>query len=861
MAGLRRSSWHEKPGIGIGVNPALPYGVLGVWLCNEGVNSTSGGGGGEIGLYNLYRRSFGLGSGSRSAGYGIAGKMVSHLGTDARANLFEAVDAVGWLPTQEITICLGYEKRDATLRNAGVFGSSSTVNTHRMGVLLPFTDGKVYWDFGGLTEDATRESVAGLTTSGYHAWAFTSGPRGMEIWQDGILRSSNTANPTRVESGDAYQIGFSAASSSDLANYYWLFMHRNQLPVNLLRKILLDPYNILCAPQVPRIRISPRITSPSLTPGTGALALTGIAPNSLSEGLIQPEGGSLALSGLVPIVIINISPDGITSAEALGTPNLVSLTIYPIGIESSEGFGTGVRIGDITVPSIASLEAFGTVLLVAGDIAPIGIESEEFVSDFEIIDTPGATGTITLTTGISSEEAFGTTELTELAIISPTGIPSGFDMDLHTVGVGVATISPFGIASEEQFTAGGTTIYQLQNPEPPAAGTVTAKKLCSPIELIRAERYFTTAPNPAFILPDVYGDFRLGGLRGPVPAVLVTQESPWVFVAAAHPVKEITNVYVDDVERVAGFAASPVVALGGGPQVATITFAALPSGEVSWRGQGRMDDDGEVIRNPISQLERVLLDRAGYHSEDFDATAFAEARARAASMVWETAWVFADDRQVQDWITEILFNVMGYWRVSGAAQLQVTLDPGGTFPESDLVGSIVAARHCIDGDDGVEFVADRTKLVNKLVAYYQYGWSAGAATDRAVDLEDVVSINAYEEIRKSVVLRGLRHIDLLTMWSEILFERQSFRTRVEGAMIKFAVRGSLFVHVTVGDLFAFSWPYGPTRELGHGYVNEILRVVEISHDVTRGGMTSVTAADTGAYVASGGSRVLVPLGI
>ena len=66
---------------------------------------------------------------------------------------------------------------------------------------------------------------------------------------------------------------------------------------------------------------------------------------------------------------------------------------------------------------------------------------------------------------------------------------------------------------------------------------------------------------------------------------------------------------------------TPAVALtGSGDQVAAITFTEQPAGAVSWRGRGRMDDEGVLITNPIEQLQRLLQDRAGYHAEDFDAT-------------------------------------------------------------------------------------------------------------------------------------------------------------------------------------------------------------------------------------------------
>ena len=52
---------------------------------------------------------------------------------------------------------------------------------------------------------------------------------------------------------------------------------------------------------------------------------------------------------------------------------------------------------------------------------------------------------------------------------------------------------------------------------------------------------------------------------------------------------------------------------------------------------------------------------------------------------------------------------------------------------------------------------------------------------------------------------------------------------------------------------------GPTREFGNPYVNEILRIVQIEQDFTRGGKTQVIAIDTGAYINRFGVRVLEPV--
>jgi hypothetical protein len=250
-----RKSWFNKPPAGVQMRRNLPEGASGLWLFNE-VNGPNSGN--RLHLINLARNTE---TAFTSAGgnfglfaYGSRGLMMFHDATPDRTPLLMPADAAVLVPTQGITICLGIEKRDATNRTAGSFdmdnGDGGVPSNQFCGAFIPWSDGTVYWDFGGSTEDATRESAAGLDTQGYHTWAFTTGPRGMEIWQDGVLRSSNSANPTRVQGGlKRFNLGSHSNLGSDFVDYYFFFMHREQLPIDLIRDILLNPYGTLAEPR------------------------------------------------------------------------------------------------------------------------------------------------------------------------------------------------------------------------------------------------------------------------------------------------------------------------------------------------------------------------------------------------------------------------------------------------------------------------------------------------------------------------------------------------------------------------------------------------------------------------------------
>lgn len=351
------------------------------------------------------------------------------------------------------------------------------------------------------------------------------------------------------------------------------------------------------------------------------------------------------------------------------------------------------------------------------------------------------------------------------------------------------------------------------------------------------------------VLPIVYGDFGVGGLRGPIPAVLIDPVKIY-YAAAAHPVESIDEVYIGDVLQTTGYEVFPNAKTSGFDcPIAFIRFDERPTEPVSWRGRGKFDDDGLIV-NPIVQLEDLLTEYAGFTPAEFELASLAWAKADTAG--YETAWVVNDRRTVQDWVTEMLFNVMGFWRVNRLGQLDLHVDTGASPRESDVIADIVAARDCIDGDDGVEFVADRRNLVNAMSIYYRAQWAdEDSGPDKASELDedqrDAASVFAYGEVQKSAVLRGLRRQADVVAWAAILFKRQSFLTRVEGAQVHFVVKGGRLAHGAVGDIVGFTWPYGPVREDSNLYVNEMLRIVAIAHEQVRDGASEVTAVDLGAY--------------
>lgn len=142
--------------------------------------------------------------------------------------------------TTQTTVGLGFEKSDSTNRDSVSFQMNSAASTFKSHT--PWLDGVVYWDFG-----AGRISKAGLSDTLYHTWIFTTGPRGMELWRDGILEQSDAGQtPTRTLSTNSFfSIG---GPNSDLAKFYWAFIHRRQWPRSEIQRISRDPWRTLVVP-------------------------------------------------------------------------------------------------------------------------------------------------------------------------------------------------------------------------------------------------------------------------------------------------------------------------------------------------------------------------------------------------------------------------------------------------------------------------------------------------------------------------------------------------------------------------------------------------------------------------------------
>lgn len=143
-------------------------------------------------------------------------------------------------PTGPASIIVHYRKLDTTNRLAVIFAMNGNGVSDYLHAFTNAT-GDLTWDYGGATVGTSRLQVSSLTF-GDDVWAFTTGARGMEIWQNGILRASNGGNPTRVNSANYWGLFAGIIWASDFAESGCCLLYNRQLEIEAIRALTLDPW-------------------------------------------------------------------------------------------------------------------------------------------------------------------------------------------------------------------------------------------------------------------------------------------------------------------------------------------------------------------------------------------------------------------------------------------------------------------------------------------------------------------------------------------------------------------------------------------------------------------------------------------
>jgi len=218
-------------------------------------------------------------SAQRTRGGGIAPGIV---GGNAHIRHWGGMSGIGWSTSasgQYVTGCnendIGLagttvyclqRHTDTTLTTASLFGTfDGATLTRRCGAHAPFSDGTVYFDYGGASggQRLTWTGLGGKDVNRLNRWCYVAAPRGLEIWHQGILRNSNSTAASRATAADDKFVidsgNTSSAAAGDIQEIYLFLVWNRGLSQGEVRRIDANPWQVFATSDIQR----------SFVPGAG----------------------------------------------------------------------------------------------------------------------------------------------------------------------------------------------------------------------------------------------------------------------------------------------------------------------------------------------------------------------------------------------------------------------------------------------------------------------------------------------------------------------------------------------------------------------------------------------------------------
>lgn len=161
------------------------------------------------------------------------------------------------------TVCIIRRKVDSTLRASVLFGVEGTglPNTERCGTHCPYSDGNIYWDYGGVGANNRLSIFNPGWSTNVERLIFHAGPRGSAVWRDGVKLGSQavalTRSPTTQTSNFTGMTlnggnGMAVNGSGDLQEINYAMFIANQWSDEQCRWWFAEPYAAFYTPMMGR---------------------------------------------------------------------------------------------------------------------------------------------------------------------------------------------------------------------------------------------------------------------------------------------------------------------------------------------------------------------------------------------------------------------------------------------------------------------------------------------------------------------------------------------------------------------------------------------------------------------------------
>lgn len=165
-------------------------------------------------------------------------------GTAASLYLAESIVEVDRVvgTTQGFTLLIAHKH---TSGNQGaIIGVDTATAAQQLFVLLPWSDSTVGWVYGSSAAGSVSIPLSSLTL-GDDLWMFTAGNRGVEMWQNGILRAATTTGvPTRNTGATLFKMPAWTAGNDFFGDTALIMTWRRELPQAALKVLSENPWQV-----------------------------------------------------------------------------------------------------------------------------------------------------------------------------------------------------------------------------------------------------------------------------------------------------------------------------------------------------------------------------------------------------------------------------------------------------------------------------------------------------------------------------------------------------------------------------------------------------------------------------------------
>lgn len=342
----------------------LAQGLLSLWLFNEGgaVPRDAVTGGSSVKSANPEWKAL-------SDGLGI------HFA--ATADYYDIGTATQVCSTTKHTTAVIRRKTDTTFRGSALFGLNlAAPGTKAYGAHVPWSDGTVYWDFGGKA-GANRLTWVWTSTTAIERFVFVAGTLGSSIWLNGVRKANQTTAITRASATEVVSINRGTEApipGGDLQEVFQCITLNHEWTADKVLWWTAEPYAML-RPIVRRRYFVPAGTAAALESLTPTLVLTATA------GLTNAPRFEALTSTLVLAATAGLTNaprfESLTSILAL---SVVADLTAEIQLESTAS--TLVLTASAALTNVIRLEALASTLVltsVAALTVAAGLESKTSV--------------------------------------------------------------------------------------------------------------------------------------------------------------------------------------------------------------------------------------------------------------------------------------------------------------------------------------------------------------------------------------------------------------------------------------------------------------------------------------------------